>query len=578
MAQLAQLSWSNAADALFLLAVPQTIDLSGIILSNDNGDLAVDGVPINPNRWSNYSTLNSTIAFNISSATLLASENAGIPLLSFNNNQLAYASDIPDLANWAMYPANNNVDISGYNISNVSTIRGQDAVFSTIITNTFIPNQTIQSSTIQTSTITTLEAIVQSTIAFDQTPFPLSSFPYKITATGQYPLLFEMENLEFNILSTIRISSDAKLLINTPTTFSTVVDFSNVAPINLPGIDGTATSTVTASTITAPSLFTNNISTSFVLLSTLKFSPDLGGINIDMGMGNFFGAAAPWAGATLGLAVGGGVGVTAYQLATGYVAPLVARVTNYLTPGVDTVELINVTTQLQVSTVGAGEINVLRLLSTTSENLQVEEFVSTAISSGAICIRSLSDPLNTISTAQSSFVQAFGQWTVLPQPTPIVTQTYQATYFNSVDQNLISGNSDISFDSEAGTNNVGGYITHTAGTTTFTVQISGHYFLEFNALILPNNGSWSVTQNRTCGIDVTRAPIARQNIFLQTGLQGVQSYAQSVTGSIYLDATDVIQCRVGNVWSAGTPVPPQAQGVNNTFNYNTFFTWTYVSS
>jgi hypothetical protein len=36
--------------------------------------------------------------------------------------------------------------------------------------------------------------------------------------------------------------------------------------------------------------------------------------------------------------------------------------------------------------------------------------------------------------------------------------------------------------------------------------------------------------------------------------------------------------RVGNTWTGGVPTPPQAQGLANTFDLNTFFTWTYLSS
>lgn len=67
----------------------------------------------NPADWSNYSTLTSTIRFNDTNATLRvrpASPDSNTTI-EFNNNQLAYVSDIPDLADWAQFPANNTVTI-----------------------------------------------------------------------------------------------------------------------------------------------------------------------------------------------------------------------------------------------------------------------------------------------------------------------------------------------------------------------------------------------------------------------------------------------------------------------------------
>jgi hypothetical protein len=154
---------------------------------------------------------------------------------------------------------------------------------------------------------------------------------------------------------------------------------------------------------------------------------------------------------------------------------------------------------------------------------------------------------------------------------------YQATYYNSVAQNLTSGNTDITFDTEGAWNNTGGYITHVSGTADFTVVQTGLYQLEFNALVLVNNGTWLTTSNRTCNIDITRSPTAEQAVITNTALQGVQNYGQSVSGTIYLVAGDVINLRLGNIYTGGSPTPPQAQGLQNTFDLNTFFTWTFIS-
>jgi hypothetical protein len=82
-----------------------------------------------PSDWSLFSTLYSTIIFNDTNAKLLVIP--AVPdsqtTISFNGEQLAYVSDIPDLANWAQYPANNTVTIPApyalnASLGNISTI------------------------------------------------------------------------------------------------------------------------------------------------------------------------------------------------------------------------------------------------------------------------------------------------------------------------------------------------------------------------------------------------------------------------------------------------------------------------
>jgi hypothetical protein len=152
---------------------------------------------------------------------------------------------------------------------------------------------------------------------------------------------------------------------------------------------------------------------------------------------------------------------------------------------------------------------------------------------------------------------------------------YQATYYKTTAQNMTSGNTDVTFDGEATWNNDNGYITHTGGTTAFTVVQAGLYQLEFNATILINGATWSTTANKTINIDITRSPTAEQTIVSSTGLQGQQSYSQNICSTFYLNAGDVINLRLGNIFTSG---PAQIQQLQNTFDFNTFFTWTYVSA
>jgi hypothetical protein len=153
---------------------------------------------------------------------------------------------------------------------------------------------------------------------------------------------------------------------------------------------------------------------------------------------------------------------------------------------------------------------------------------------------------------------------------------YQATYYKSAVQNLSSGNTDITFDLSGASNNDGGYITHTGGSTNFVVVESGLYQLEWNATILANGATWLSTTNKGISIDITRSPTAEQvtvvqNAFIASGT----NYAQSACSTFDLLAGDVINCRISNTFTGG---PAQAQCVQNTIDLNTWFSWRYVST
>jgi hypothetical protein len=153
---------------------------------------------------------------------------------------------------------------------------------------------------------------------------------------------------------------------------------------------------------------------------------------------------------------------------------------------------------------------------------------------------------------------------------------YQATYYKSVNQTLTSGATDMTFDLTGTWNNTGGYITHTNGTTTFTVVQEGLYKLDFNATILGTTGNWTDLLKQI-SIDITRSPGPRANILAQnTSIPTTRNYGQSLSSSYYLEAGDVINCRIVNVFTTGTV---EASAFNPvTDDLNTFFSWSYVST
>jgi hypothetical protein len=163
-------------------------------------------------------------------------------------------------------------------------------------------------------------------------------------------------------------------------------------------------------------------------------------------------------------------------------------------------------------------------------------------------------------------------WQVLPAPTPPV---YQATYYKSVQQNLVNANTDITFDTTGAWNNDGGYITHTSGTANFTVVVAGLYQLEFNLSVNANGATWNNGVNKAVSIDITRNPSGEQAVIQNNALTAVsQSYQQAVASSFHLNVGDVINLRSTLAFASATPF---AVGVLNTFDLNTFFAWTFIA-
>ncbi len=153
---------------------------------------------------------------------------------------------------------------------------------------------------------------------------------------------------------------------------------------------------------------------------------------------------------------------------------------------------------------------------------------------------------------------------------------YQATYYKSVNQNLVSGATDITFDLSGAWSNDNGYITHTPGTTDFTVVEPGLYQLEWFAGVLANGAAWTTATNKTVSIDITRSPGTEQVVITTSGLiASGANYNQTVCSTFNLEAGDVINCRITNTFTGG---PCQALAVANTIDLNTWFTWRFVSS
>lgn len=289
----------NDSSAFYIETTNTVIPVSSAILSiNALGNLTVNGEDYNPRLWSNYSTVNSTITFNIpgtvaTEAQLQAQDNRGTPLIYFDGNQLAYVSQIPVQGNWSLFSSISNVGIPP---------------------------------------------------------------PYSLISDGAS-------------ISTALISS-----------------------LTVDSINGGGTNTLNISSINAQ----------FTLTSTLALTS--GGINpnINLGLGPLFGNIGAWAAGGMGLVVGSAA------LITGTVGILLPRQTNYITQGA--VEMVNVTTQLQPSTLTTLTSSITRTINGGGQEI----FTSTINTVPVNAIRSLSDPFQTPSTLSTSYIQAVGQWCPLP--------------------------------------------------------------------------------------------------------------------------------------------------------------------
>jgi hypothetical protein len=176
--------------------------------------------------------------------------------------------------------------------------------------------------------------------------------------------------------------------------FSTlfVTETANISSLLVSSINGAE---FTSTSITVPSITAEIADLAKASLSTIQFNPSVGGIspNIDLGMGGFLGGVAGGLGSGV---FNTALGVTA--LATGIAGLTMPRTIvngNNTNINPNAFELVNGTTQLQISTLGSQTSNVLRLVQSAAPNIPGQEvFISTIVASGTTCIRSLSDPLN----------------------------------------------------------------------------------------------------------------------------------------------------------------------------------------
>jgi hypothetical protein len=160
---------------------------------------------------------------------------------------------------------------------------------------------------------------------------------------------------------------------------------------------------------------------------------------------------------------------------------------------------------------------------------------------------------------------------VVPGANPCApSDLFIGSYYKSVNQTGISGTTNVTFDLTQSWNNTGGYITHTNGSADFTVVKPGLYQVEFALLVTGNSATWST--QKQASINIVRGinnAILQQSTTVPSG----NGYGIQVTGTLYLLSGDVVRClNVGSLTSGNVLI----NGLQNVFDYNTTFTWTFL--
>lgn len=172
-------------------------------------------------------------------------------------------------------------------------------------------------------------------------------------------------------------------------------------------------------------------------------------VSFDLGLGSAIGGIAAGLGALVGgatIAVGTGVGLAVSGAEQGIATMVAGRPQNFISQ--TSYETINFTTQLQISTLGNAYplySTIFRTVSSVSADSVPgrEIFTSTFINPGTLCIRSVSDPFNLItgdSNLNTSTIQSFGQWTVVPQDPSVAGDDINARNATFSTLNLVTDN------------------------------------------------------------------------------------------------------------------------------------------
>jgi len=185
---------------------------------------------------------------------------------------------------------------------------------------------------------------------------------------------------------------------------------------------------------------------------------------------------------------------------------------------------------------------------------------------GVASLQGITGAINLTSTDSSV------QFTVGGQNLNIAAPLFIGQYWRVGAESLGFPSDNITFTDAQTWNNTNGYITASLPSQSFTVVQAGIYQVEFALTIAGNNATWN--GSRSASIHVTRG--TNQSLLQQSvnPLSGNSYYIQ-VVGTLRLNAGDVITCVHNGNNLTGNVL---AVGLQNTFDYNTTFTWTFLKN
>jgi hypothetical protein len=320
--------------------------------------------------------------------------------LLLNGSTIAVAQNISSLNEWAYDPAISSIQANNNDLVDVRAGYFSSITANGIQTNTLTAISTIESFNYLSTALVNADIVsAASVVASTFNGYTVSDF--LSTSPSQYdpnPLFSTIVVYQYISTPDLEVSSINGHEINQNTVIISTVNTDQLNAIQISSVVGD----VKLQLVSTLSLFGSLGSNSF----------SLGGI--DLGLADVFGQLTGGGLGTMSLITSG------VALGTSVAALNQTRPTNNINTA--NYEMVNGTTQLQVSTVGEFVSSVYRFSSGVPADQQVgaEYFTSTIYAPGTTLLRSMGDPLNTISTPLST-IQAFGQWVALPEAPAVST-------------------------------------------------------------------------------------------------------------------------------------------------------------
>jgi hypothetical protein len=354
--------------------------------------------------------------------------------LLLNGIPIATQSSLSSIADWALDPAISTVNLAGNNLVSANTIYAGSGMFSNLMALNIFALSTY------TSTISSLAEVADfgffntlstgnasfgslSSIVASFSSCEISSFNGNAAAFSTLisPLISTSElyasSAVVSVLSasTCSVSSLTADSVSTTELFVSSINGSEFTPSSIL-VSSIATESVSTVFLQASTLAGSLVSTLGAdikqgLMSSIVFSPSLnpslGGVNVNLGLGGILGNVIGWGAGVMGAGTGVvALGTSMFALANG-------RQTDYIDN--TKYEVVNGTSQLQFSTLGESFSTIYRFnQSVDAERVPGEEVFISTISPPGVAMRTMSDPIYTLSTP-SSTIQAFSQWVPVPE-------------------------------------------------------------------------------------------------------------------------------------------------------------------